>query len=258
MAEKEKEEEKGAAGTVAPEAKAEKTEKTEAPKAEAKPEPAPEPQKTMEEIADTVAPEAKETVGLDKFLELKKENREYRKSIKDLEAKIQSGATQKEVSADIKALSDEYPDVNPDFLGKLAATIRAQVEKDADDRIESRLKPLEQKEKAAKIDEAFNTHFNLAMEKMPEFKAIVNPDVIKTLSLNPANSNKTFSQIIEETYGGALSGKRTIDSQTPGGGKEPAPLEFDRARSDKDYFMEIMKNPKLKAEYNQEMLSRGF
>lgn len=220
-------------------------------------EPTVETPQTMEQIHESL-PEVRETVGLDKFLDLKKDNKELRKSIKDLEARISEGATPREVSADIAALSEEYPDVDRNFLNKLASTIKSQVEKDADAKISDRLKPLEQKEKAAKIDSAFNTHFNLAMDKMPEFKQIVNPDVIKTLSLDPKNANKTFSQIIEDTYGNALTGKRTIESTIPGGGKEPAPLNFDKARKDGSYFDEVMADPQLKAEYNREMLKRGF
>lgn len=220
--------------------------------------PAVETPKTMEEIHNNPVAEQKDTVGLDKFLELKRENKEFKKSIKDLEAKISEGATKQEVSADISALSEEYPDVDKNFLTKLAATIKAQVEKDTDEKLSSRLKPLEQKEKDEKIDSVFSTHFNLAMEKMPEFKDIINRDVIKTLSLDPRNKNKTFQQIIEETYGNALTGKRTIEPTTPGGGKDPENLDFDRARIDTNYFKEVMANPRLKAEYNDKMLKKGF
>lgn len=210
---------------------------------------------TMEQI--NAAPE-KETVGLDKFLELKKENKEFKKSIKDLQDTIAKGATKAEVSADIDSLSQEYPDVDKSFLTKLASTIKAQAEKDIEDKIESRLKPFEQKEKAEKLDAAFNKHFNLALDKMPEFKEVVNPEVIKTLSLMPKNSNKTFSEIIEETYGNALTGKRTIEKTTPGGGKESEPLDFDKARQNGEYFAQIMATPALKKEYNDLMLKRGL
>jgi len=214
--------------------------------------------KTMEQIAETVVPEAKETIGLDKFLELKKDNKELRKSLRDLESKITEGATKQEVSTDIEEISKEFPDVNKQFLNKLSSTIRAQAEKDADAKMEAKLKPLEQQEKAKKIDDAFTTHFSLAMGQMPEFKDIVNPAVIKTLSLNPANANKTFSQIIEETYGNALTGKRTIESTIPGGGKEAETLDFNKARKDTAYWETVMANPTLKAEYNARMLKEGF
>ena len=222
--------------------------------------PADETSKTIEQIQEETVPEAKpkETVGLDKFLDLKKENKELKKSMEDLQKQIEEGATSKDIASSLDAISEEYPDVNKDFLKKLANTIKAQVEKDADDRIEKRVKPLEAKEKAAKLDAAFTQHFNAAMEKMPEFKSIVNAAVIKTLSLDPANRNKTFSQLIEETYGNALTGKRTIDTTAPGGGKDAETLDFTKARKDGDYFDHVMATPALKKEYNERMLKEGL
>jgi hypothetical protein len=93
---------------------------------------------------------------------------------------------------------------------------------------------------------------------MPEFTSIVNPGVIKALSLLPQNASKTFPQLIEETYGNAISGKRTMQTTTPGGGKDSAPLDYTKATQDMSYYNEVMANPKLKAEYNQKMLSQGF
>lgn len=54
------------------------------------------------------------------------------------------------------------------------------------------------------IDEAFKKHFTLAVNDMPEYKNIVDPNVIKELSLKPENSNKTFPQLITETYSNKL------------------------------------------------------
>ena len=212
---------------------------------------------TMEQIQKEVEP-VKETIGLDKFLDLKKQNKEKDKLIKDLEARIDAGATRQEVSADMDAISEEFPDVDRGFLNKLASTIKNSVVKEAEDKIASRFQPLEEKDKQAKLDGAFNTHFKIAMDKMPEFTNIVNPEVIKTLSRDSKNASKTFSQIIEETYGNALTGKRTIETTSPGGGKDADPLNFQKARSDSSYFDVVMANPRLKAEYNEKMLREGF
>ena len=212
---------------------------------------------TMEQIQKDIAP-VKDTVGLDKFLDLKKQNKEKDKLIKDLEAKIEAGATRQEVSADMEAISEEYPDVDRGFLNKLANTIKNSVVKEAEDKISSRFQPLEEKDRQAKIDNAFNTHFKIAMDKMPEFSTIVNPEVIKILSHDTKNASKTFSQIIEETYGNSLTGKRTIETTISGGGKDADPLNFQKARSNSDYFDVVMANPRLKAEYNEKMLREGF
>lgn len=52
----------------------------------------------------------------------------------------------------------------------------------------------------ARIDAAFQKYFKLAMDILPEYKGIVDPTIIKALSLDPANANKTFIQIITERY----------------------------------------------------------
>lgn len=213
---------------------------------------------TMEQIQEETSPRQKETVGLDKFLDAKKDIKDLKTTIKDLEAKIAAGASRVEVTSDIEALSTEYPDVDKQFLAKLTSTIRAQVKQDADAEVSTRLKPLEEESRQKRIDNAFEAHFSLAMEAMPEFKTVVNKEVIKALSLDRNNANKTFSQIIEEAYGNAVPGRRTIETTVPGGGKEPAPLDFEKARQDSSYFNEVMEDPKLKKEYNAEMLKRGF
>ncbi len=50
------------------------------------------------------------------------------------------------------------------------------------------------------IDESFTKYYNLALDRLPEYKPIVDPEVIKRLSLDPSNKDKTFSQLIIETY----------------------------------------------------------
>lgn len=249
---------------VKPEAKAPET-KVEAPAAapEAKPEakPADAPKETMGELfkADEPAPEAKpkeaETVPLATYLETKKENKEMMKAIKDLQAKVEQGATRVEVSEDIAAIGEEFG-VDAKFLAKLSSAIEAKAKAQAKAEREAELAPLKERERAEKIDAAFKKHFGDAMEAMPEYKEVVNAEVIKTLSLDPKNKDKTFAQIIEETYGHAITGKRTIETTMPGGGKEPSEIDYAKAGKDPEYFKTIMANPALKAEYNKSLHKR--
>lgn len=206
--------------------------------------------------ADTKQPE---TVGLDKFLDEKKGRKQAEKDrdaanaqIADLQAKIaEGGVSKKEISSDLKSIAEKY-DIEPDFMSDLSA----MMEKRAEEIAEEKIAPMKEGEKQKHIDETFKKHFDTAMERMPEYDGIVNAEVIKTLSLNPSNHGKTFSQLIEETYGNAVTGKRTFEPTKPGGGKEPAALDIDRARKDTEYFKEVMSDPKLKAEYNKAMLER--
>ena len=230
------------------------------PVAEVQATPEPTAEKTIGEVLETKTLEVEKpnTVPEHIFLSEKKARKETEKELKDLKAQIQAGATKRETSASIKAIAEEYPDIDPDFLDKFAAAIRSESKNELQDELSSKFRPLEEKEKQSHIDKTFETHYTQAINAMPEFAQVVNPAVIKALSLLPQNRNKTFSQLIEETYGNAISGKRTLQSTTSGGGKESEPLDYQRAVKDTKYFEQVMANPKLKAEYNDIMLHSGF
>lgn len=239
---------------MAEEAKVDTQETTEtAPETteETKVEPAKVPEKeTVGEALET-NPKPPDVVGLDKFLEIKKDNKALREDIAKLQKSVEEGATKQEVSADINSIADEYG-VDKGFLGKLTAAIQAKAEAKAAEK----LKPFEERERKEKIDAAFNKHFKESMERMPEYEGIVNPDVIKAMSLNPANADKTFDQIIEESYSSAIQGRRTIETTTPGGGKSPEPIDYRKASTDNAYLNEILANPATRAEYNKDLEKR--
>lgn len=208
----------------------------------------------------------KPTVGLDKFLGEKKARKAAETELANLKAQLEDG----DISADdadkaIDALAEEYEGkVDKDFLKKLGKALKqkpssskSSEKKEPDDEVSTRLSKLEQRERQEAIDKAFDKHFTRAMERMPEFKDVVNPSVIKSLSLDPKNKDKTFSQIIEDTYGKAIpAGRRTIEKTTPGGGKEPETVDFDRAVKDTAYYKEVMANPALKKQYNDGLEKR--
>lgn len=207
-----------------------------------------------ETIGEALNPTQKkdDSVPLSTFLEMKKENKELARQMKDLKKSIEQGASRKEVSTDLQALSEKHG-VDADFLQEFAETVRAQSQAE----VEEKLKPLKEGERAKKIDEAFSTHFQKAMAQVPEFEGIVNRDVIKTLSLNPANANKTFIQIIEESYGHLVQGKRTLDTATTRAGKNDSlDVDMDRAKKDSTYFNDVMANPTLKKKYNDTLTDR--
>lgn len=202
---------------------------------------------TISEVIEATAPQEKkpETVGLDKFLELKKENKEMRQAMKAIQDKVDAGASDSQVSSDIKAYAEEYG-----VDTKSVEKILEMADRRAEEKYGKQLKSVEEGTKAEKLEAAFTKHYGLAIDNMPEYKDIVNPSVIKTLSLQPQNANKTFPQLIEETYGNALTGKRTMDTTTPGGGKDAEPLDFAKANTNTSYFEKVMADPKLKAEYH--------
>jgi len=210
---------------------------------------------TIGAVLNTESKEKVETVPLSSYLEMKKDNKALAKKMEELKQSIEEGATKKEVSTDIKALADKHG-VDADFLQEYAQTIKANAEKDFDDKISSTIKPLQEKEKAEKIDKAFNTAYSKAMESMTEYEGIANKEVIKTLSLNPANANKTFSQLIEEAYGHVVPAKKSIEGSSARAGKDDT-LSVDNSRTkDPSYFKEVMENPLLKEKYNSGLTDR--
>lgn len=225
------------------------------PEAEVTAAPTPEvvPEQTLGDMVKETIPEEKANVIPESvFLGEKKARKAAERELKALKESIESGATKVEISESIADLAEEH-DLDPKFLQKFASTIKAETEKDLEAKFGSKVD-----EKQEKFEVVFNKAYDTAMERAPEFKTMANPEVIKQLSLLPQNAKKTLSQILEETYGNALQGKRTIETTSPGGGKEPAPLDFAKAQRDTEYFKEIMANPKLKAQYNEQMIKKGF
>jgi hypothetical protein len=204
----------------------------------------------MEEILEDKKPEA---VPLSKFLDVKKEKKELEAKVRDLQEQVRSGADKREVNAELKDIADKY-DVDPKFLSELSDIIYSKAKGDVEEQLNSKLKPLEARDKEEKINKAFEQHYQNAISVIPEYEAVVNKDVIKTLSLLPANSKKTFQQIIEETYGNSVTGKKTMEKSTPRGGKT---AELDSSRlKDPSYYKEVMSNPELKKEYNKGLVDR--
>jgi len=76
------------------------------------------------------------------------------------------------------------------------------------------------------------------------------------MALNPANKDKTFSALLEEAYGSALGGKRTIETTTPRGGADNTKVDAERAQKDPEYRKEVFANPDLKKQYNESLTDR--
>lgn len=222
-------------------------------------------QTTQEPAASTPAVEPEQTVAqmmgekpkadnvpiarLNKEIQRKKE---LEKEVQDLREKLAAGTmTNTEVSSDLKSLAEEH-NIDPSFLDKLAKTIKAQTESD----FEEKLRPLTERDARDARDKAFNEHFGKTLEAMPEFKGVVNQSVIKQMAMNPENAEKTFSQLIEEAYGNTITGKRSMESNTPRGGGKHEGLDIARAGKDTEYFKEVMSSPELKRQYNEGLTSR--
>lgn len=217
------------------------------------------PEVKEETVGSVVSPEKKEeTVPLSAFLEIKNSNKELSKQMKDLQKSIEEGANRKEVSSDIKAIAEQHG-VDESFLKDFADSIKKQAESEIDEKISSRFKPLEDKDKAEKFNQTFDQHYSKALERMPEFDGVANKEVIKALATNPANASKTFSQLLEEAYGHLIQGKKTLDAGGSRGNKnDNLTVDIDKAKKDPAYFKEVMADPNLKKQYNDALSNRLY
>lgn len=221
--------------------------------AEAPKEPTPEPT-----VGEALAPKepAKEpdTVPLATHLQVKKEKQALEKEIEGLRKAKDEGSP--ELSTDISKLADDYG-VDEKVVKAIISASRTEALKGVDEMIEQKLGPIQTERKEEKLNQAFQTHFKAAMEQLPdEFGKVVNADVIKSLSLDPRNAKKTFKQLIEETYGNSIGGRKTIETTVPGGGKDPEKVDVERAKRDPEYFKEVMKDPAMKKQYNDSLETR--
>lgn len=125
-------------------------------------------------------------------------------------------------------------------------------------KLAQKLERIEEKERREALEATFMKHFNTALENAPEYKDVVNVEVIKALAFNPANANKTYKQLLEEAYGNALTGRRTIETSTPRGGAKDGKVDMDLAARDAAYRREVLADPELKKQYNQGLTDRVF
>lgn len=191
----------------------------------------------------------------DLFKKERKDKRQLEARLKQLEKSIEDGASEDDISDDIEELADEF-NVDKTFLKKLERSVEKKFESRLEERLNSKLKPLEEKDKQAQFVSTVSTYFNNALERMPEFKGVANLNTILQLASVPSNKNKTVSQLIEETYSSSLTGKKTIESSTVRGTTEPKEVDFNRAKSDTEYFKQVMADPELKKKYNDGLARR--
>lgn len=212
------------------------------------------PEESKEEsVAEVLKEEVKSPdIPYHRFKEKVDEVAELKQKVEELQKRAEAGASSKEVSNDLKGIAEEH-NLDADVLGKIASAIEAR----AAQSIDEKLRPLTEAQKAERRDKILSEHLEKALENNPQYKDVANPEVIKALALNPAHAQKTLSQLLEMTYGKMVEapGKKTLEQTTPrGGGDGNKSIDYDRAKTDADYFKEVMSDPTLKKEYNSKML----
>jgi predicted DNA-binding protein YlxM (UPF0122 family) len=197
--------------------------------------------KPPEEVKAKMVPEAV-------FLEEKNERKALAKELKEVKRLLEEGASRKEVSADVKEIAEEFG-LTEQAVSKLIAKVGEQTKAEYDKEIEAKLKPIQEKERAENVEKTFNEHFEKLMEAMPEFKGIASKDVIRALTMDPRNANKTFAKILEESYGHLVTGKKTLEKAQARGGVSDATVDIKRMAHDMEYYKEVAANPELFKKY---------
>ena len=199
--------------------------------------------KKTNETAPRTVPEAT-------FLEMKKKYKELSREVKE---KADERGTLKNSS--LKELADKH-NLDEDFLEEFANSIKKTTKSEMEEEIASKLEPFKQKENQAKLNNVFDVNYKKVLNSSPQYKDIANKDVIKTLALDPNNSNKTIAQLVELSYGHLVGDKKSIDSaSTKTYNNNDTKLNRELANKDSKYFDHVMATPSLKAEYNKGLTS---
>lgn len=189
--------------------------------------------------------ETEETVGSYQEEEEQKENK--------VPTEVPLSRLNKEIDRR-KALEAELAELKKD---KDADSTVSDTEKDPDVKdLAKQLADIQAKEKRAEQEVKLAQGLSKALEAAPEFKDVANADVIKQMALNPANKDKTFVQLLEEAYGNAIGGRRTIETTTPRGGAADTKVDIERTRKDPEYRRGVLSNPDLKKQYNESIQDR--
>ena len=228
---------------------------------EAKPAEPKKEQKTIGEITDQQSKKERDSdsIPLSKFLEIKNENKELRNSLKNLESKLRDGASRGAVNEaidDIKEAAEEL-DIDEKVLKRIIALAEKRAGKNSEE-LSEKLKNLESKDKDNQRQSLISKLIKDALDDYPQYKDVANPKILKHIFALPENSDKTALQVLEETYGNAIKGRKTIEGTSPqGGGNDDGTVDLAKAKTDIEYFRKVMANPKLKAQYNEQLISNA-
>lgn len=191
------------------------------------------------------------------LIQYKRENKTLKRQIEAFKRAKEEGADGSETTEGIAELAEEF-DLDPRFLSKLKKAVRGELEQDIDQLVETRLKPLSEKERVREQNRQLTAAYKSLIKQRPEYEGIVNIETFKALALHPQNRGKTLSSILADSFGHLVKGRATLDTTVARSGEESIDkLDYERAQKDVKYFKQIMSNPKLRKEYNDRMISES-
>lgn len=202
---------------------------------------------TIEELAPEVTPEPEktedkqETVPLSVFLEVKDEIKLLRKKLDE------PGTPSKPNDVDLDRIAEKY-DVDPDFVSELFEAVKANTVKEVEGKYTPVLEAQEAERQAKKFDEAFNKHYEKALEDMPGYAELnIDREAIKAMSLTPQYRKKTIPEILESLYGNVVPGKATTENARSGAENVSDVIDF--ATMTDEQRMKVINDPTLAPKY---------
>jgi ribosomal protein S17E len=186
------------------------------------------------------------------IVDLKKENREMKKmirdevipTIRDLQQQIKKGGTSADDALDeLDALAKEW-ELEPKFVQKLASILLTKSKKQFEDEYLSDIKDIKKKTEAqskeisnAQITSAISKEFDRVIADNPDLAKVAKKEAVKKYIMSSEeNLGRTMEDILEELYGDSERpepGMEGYSSQGSNHQKEPdykAPSEEDHKR----------------------------
>lgn len=180
-----------------------------------------------------------ETVPIDVYLQLKKELKEMKKN-----------TSPQSVDSSIEEIAKEF-DVDSNFAQKLANAIQSSSISKFEERYLADRKEAEYKQKLSESESKLDKAIEIALENSPQYRDVVNADIIKDLARKTTDKTMTVSKLLENVYGRAITGKKTIESSAPSSGERGnTNVDFTKA-GDPAVYSQIKSDPKLWKEYNE-------
>ncbi|GEM_PF-2937421 len=181
------------------------------------------------------------------FDELKKENREMKKmirdevipTIKDLQEQIKKGGSRgADAKDEIEALIEGSAD--PEFTRKLANALLSKSKKQFEDEYLSDIKDIKLKTEAqskeintAQITGAISKEFDRVIADNPELAKIAKKEAVrKYIMSSEENLGRTMEDILEELYGDAVKPEPGMEGYSSQGGNHPKEPDYTKPTED--------------------------